>query len=93
MIALLRLIGIVIAVEALFYVLLTIYIRSLRRERLEEEWNARHPNMAVDHDRRREFVRKSMVGFEKSLKSRLLLLVFVVPTMAIMAIIYYVNWQ
>lgn len=93
MIALLRLIGIVIAVEALFYVLLTIYIRSLRRERLEEEWNARHPNEAVDHDRRREFVRKSMVGFEKSLKSQLLLLVFVVPTMAIMAIIYYVNWQ
>lgn len=88
-----RLIAIVIALEALFYVLLTIYIRSLQREKLEGIWDGRHPDVAGDSEQRREFVRRSMTGFERTLKSRLLLLVFVVPTVAIMAIIYYVNWQ
>ena len=88
-----RLIAIVIALEALFYVLLTIYIRSLQREKLEGIWDDRHPDAAGPNEQRSEFVRKSMVGFERTLKSRLLLLVFVVPTLAIMAIIYYVNWQ
>ncbi|MDO5612031.1 MAG: hypothetical protein Q4G14_02165 [Paracoccus sp. (in: a-proteobacteria)] len=91
MAALLRLIAVVIAIEALFYVLLSLYIRSLRREKLEEEWDRRHPDRAGDSRERKDFVRRSMVGFEKTLKARLVGLVFVVPTLAIMAIIYYVN--
>ncbi|MDO5706727.1 MAG: hypothetical protein Q4G49_16875 [Paracoccus sp. (in: a-proteobacteria)] len=91
MAAFLRLIGIVIAIEALFYVLLSLYIRSLQREKLEKEWDRRHPENAGDSGERRAFVRRSMTGFEKTLKSRLVGLVFVVPTLAIMVIIYYVN--
>lgn len=93
MIALFRLIVLVLLLEAMFYLLLRIYIRSLRRERLEQVWAERHPEMVGNHAARAEFVRKAMVGFDKSLKSRLLWLVFILPTLAIMGIVYWVNWQ
>ncbi|RJL20886.1 hypothetical protein [Paracoccus siganidrum] len=93
MAALFRLIVLVLLLEVMFFLLLRIYIRSLRREKLEDIWDDRHPEMAGNNPARREFVRKSMVGFEKSLKSRLIWLVFVIPTAAIMAIVVMVNWQ
>lgn len=88
-----RLVIIVLAIEALFFVLLRIYLRSLRYEKLEREWDARHPEKAGDTPERKEFVRKSMVGFEKSIKVRLTWAVFIIPTLAIMGIVYWVNWQ
>ncbi|MDB6181993.1 hypothetical protein [Paracoccus fistulariae] len=93
MAALARLIVFVLLVETMFYLLLRIYIRSLRREKLEEIWETRHPDIAGNNDARDEFVRRSMVGFDKTLKSRLLWLVFIIPTLAIMGIVYWVNWQ
>lgn len=93
MIALFRLIVLVFLLEAMFYLLLRIYIRSLQREKLEGIWDERHPDMAGNNAARDEFVRKMMVGFDRTLKSRLLWLVFIIPTAAIMAIIYWVNWQ
>lgn len=88
-----RLIIIVLVVEALFFVLLRIYMRSLRYEKLEEEWDARHPANAGESVQRDEFVRKSMVGFEKTLRIRLTWAIFILPTLAIMGIVYWVNWQ
>lgn len=93
MIALFRLLVLVFLLEAMFYLLLRIYIRSVQREKLEETWDKRHPDMAGDSPTRDEFVRKSMVGFDRTLKSRLLWLVFIIPTLAVMGIIYWVNWQ
>ena len=93
MAALFRLVILVFLLEVMFFLLLRLYIRSLRNEKLEEIWDQRHPDMAGNNAARQEFVRKSMVGFEKSLKSRLIWLVFVIPTAAIMAIVILVNWQ
>ncbi|RNF33521.1 hypothetical protein [Paracoccus methylarcula] len=93
MIKFFRLIVIVLAVEALFFVLLRIYIRSLRYEKLERIWDERHPDRTGDSPARDEFVRKSMVGYEKSLKVRLTWAVFIIPNLAIMGIVYWVNWQ
>ena len=91
--ALIRLAAVIIAIEALFYVLLSLYIRSLRRERLEETWDERHPDRAGDSEERRAFVRRSMVGFEKTLRARLVALVFILPTLALGIIIYFVNYH
>ncbi|MCQ0968898.1 hypothetical protein MLD63_00410 (plasmid) [Paracoccus sp. TK19116] len=93
MTALIRLILVVILIEGVFYILLSLYIRSLRRERLEEHWDLRHPHRAGDSPDRREFVDRGVARFRKSLQSRLLLLVFVLPTLAIMVIVWLVNWQ
>lgn len=93
MFAFLRLIGLVLLIELLFYGLLTVYLRSTRREALEQEWDRRHPDRAGDSPERRRFVRRSMMGFGKSLRARLALLVLVLPVVAIVAIIVIVNYN
>ncbi|QFQ87360.1 hypothetical protein F8A10_07935 [Paracoccus kondratievae] len=93
MIAFLRLIGMVLIVELIFYLLIGIYIRSLRREELEEEWDRRHPERAGPSPERAEFVRRSMVGFSKTLQARLVGLVLVLPVVAIIVIIVIVNYN
>jgi hypothetical protein len=93
MIAFLRLIGMVLAVELVFFVLISIYIRSLRREALEKEWDRRHPGRAGATPERREFLRRSMVGFSRTLRARLVLLVLVLPLVAVVAIVVIVNYN
>ncbi|AUH32480.1 hypothetical protein [Paracoccus tegillarcae] len=93
MIALFRLLLLVLLLEVAFYLLIRLYLRSLRREALENEWASRHPDQVGNNPARDEFVRRSMVGFDKSLKGRLLWLVFIIPTATIMGIVYWVNWQ
>lgn len=93
MAAFFRLILFLLIAETAFYLLLRVYLRSLRREQLEDTWDERHPAMPGNTPARREFVRRSIVGFDRTLRSRLLLLVFVLPNLAIMGIIYVVNWQ
>jgi len=93
MMALIRLIGLVLAVELLFYVLLSIYIRSTRREALEKEWDRRHPEITGNSPLRREFVRRSMIGFGRTLRARLVGLVLVLPLVAIVVIVILVNYD
>ncbi|MTH35352.1 hypothetical protein GL279_12140 [Paracoccus limosus] len=93
MMAFLRLIGMVLVIEALFYALLTVYLRSTRREALEKEWDRRHPGRAGDTPERREFIRRSMRGFSRRLRGRLAFLVLVLPVVAIVAIIIIVNYD
>ncbi|WP_240558432.1 hypothetical protein [Paracoccus contaminans] len=88
-----RLAAILFAFEALFYVLLWFYLRSLRRERLEEEWEERHPGDPADSPERDEFLERSMADFQTSLRARLVGLVFILPTLAVAAIIYFVNYR
>ncbi|WP_378942147.1 hypothetical protein [Paracoccus sp. R86501] len=91
--ALIRLWLFMLAVQLLFYVLLRVYVRSEQVERLEDRWDARHPDRAGDSAARRAFIAKAMAGFEKTLKARLTLLVFVLPTLAVLGIVYLVNWH
>lgn len=93
MIAFLRLIGMVLLIELLFYGLLTVYLRSTRREALEDAWDQRHPDRAGDGPERRRFVRRAMAGFRKTLRARLAFLVLVLPVVAIAAIIILVNYN
>lgn len=93
MLVLLRLMIFLFLIEAIFYLLLTIYLRSTRKEALEDEWDRRHPDRAGDSPERSTFVRRSMIGFQKTLKARLVGLVFILPTIAIGVIAWYVNVQ
>lgn len=93
MAAFLRLILFLLIAEGVFYLLLRAYLRSLRIERLERVWDARHPDRAGNSLARQAFVEWSMTRFDKSLKSRLLLLVFILPNLAVIGIIYGINWQ
>ncbi|WBU65272.1 hypothetical protein [Paracoccus aerodenitrificans] len=91
--AVIRLAIVLFIIEAVFYVLISVYLRSTKAESLEDEWDRRHPDRAGNSPERRKFVQRSMTGFQKTLKARLVALVFVVPTVAIVVIAWAVNVQ
>ena len=92
-VALIRLWLVLLAGQMVFYLLLRVYLRSQQVERLENRWDARHPDLAGNSAARRAFVAKAMAGFGRSLRARLAVLVFVLPTLAVLVIVIAVNWQ
>jgi hypothetical protein len=77
----------------IIYFVTGIYSRSVRREKLEKEWDtdpAREGNTA---DERAAFIADGMVHYDKGLKKRLLWLIYVLPTIGFAATIYFVNWS
>lgn len=91
MIALIRLLFFLLVAELALYFVLQAYLRSVKREKLEGEWDRRHPDRAGPSGERTAFVRRSMKGFDRSLKSRLVALVFVLPTVAVIGIAIWAN--
>ncbi len=86
-----RMIALLLVIEMVLYVILSAYVRSVRREALENAWKAKHPEIAQDRKAMSEAVERSMRGYSKTLRARLVNLVFVVPTIIVLAIIYIVN--
>ena len=69
---------------SVIYVLLSIYSRSIRREKLENEWAEEHGG--GEGPARDAFVDKGMAEYNASLRPKLLLLVYVVPAVLVAAI-------
>lgn len=67
------------------YFLLSIYSRSIRREKLEDAWAEDHPQ-GGDTVEREAYIERGMAEYEGSLRPKLLLLVYVVPTVIVIAI-------
>lgn len=83
----------------LMYVALTviyfvtgIYSRSVRREKLEKEWDTDPAREGQTQEERRNFIEAGMVHYDEGLKKRLLWLIYIIPTVAFLATIYFVNW-
>ena len=74
------------------YFLVSIYSRSVRREKLEKEWDTDPAREGLSQEARTAFIEDGMVHYQKGLKKRLLLLIYVIPTIGFAATIYYVNW-
>jgi len=84
----------------MMYVLLTIiyfftslYSRSVRREKLEKEWDTDPAREGSLPDERTAFLEAGMQAYEKGLKRRLLWLIYVIPTIGFAATVYFVNWS
>ena len=87
MIALLRLAVFGFIAMTIMYVLLSIYSRSTQREELEKMWDA-----AQGPGDRDEFIAQGMAAYEKGLRKKLIWLVYVLPTLAVIAAIYFLNF-
>ena len=60
------------------YFSISLYSRSVRREKLEDEWNAKNPGGdQADHD---AFVEAGMAEYEQGFRKRLIWLVYIIPT-------------
>jgi hypothetical protein len=77
----------------IIYFVTGIYSRSVRREKLEKEWDTDPARESAPQSERTAFIEDGMVHYDKGLKRRLLWLIYILPTIGFAATIYYVNWS
>lgn len=88
--ALIRLVGFGFLILCVVYLCISLYSRSVRREKLEDEWDENPPENATP-DMRAAFIADGMAVYESGLRKKLILLVFVIPPLIIATIIYIIN--
>ena len=89
----LRLAFVMYVALTVIYFLTSIYSRSVRREKLEKEWDTDPAREGVPQDERRAFIEAGMQAYDKGLKKRLLWLIYILPTIGFLATIYFINWH
>jgi Mg2+/citrate symporter len=73
---------------SVLYVALSIYLRSLERERLEKEWDA--GGIAGDRD---DHIQRGLASHRHSLRRRLLWLVYIIPIAVVTALVWILNFE
>lgn len=89
----LRLAFVLYVALTIIYFLTSIYSRSVRREKLEKEWDTDPAREGIPQDERRAFIEAGMQAYDKGLKKRLLWLIYIIPTIGFLVTIYFVNWH
>ncbi len=77
---------------SVLYVVISIYVRSLYREHLENEWAEQHPD-STDTAARDAFVDAAMQEYRRTLWPKLVLLVYVIPTLFVIGTLIAINWN
>ena len=75
---------------SIIYLSVSLYSRSIRKERLEDQFDEDQPDTG-EGDARDAFVAQGLQAYDMSIRPKLIGLVYVVPTVAIAAIIYTIN--
>lgn len=87
MIALFRLLLVGLIVLTVIYWAALVYARSVRRERLEQEYD----EGSVDGDvrgHRDDYIAQGMAAYERGLKRKLLWLVYILPVAAVLVLVW-----
>jgi heme A synthase len=69
------------------YLVLSIWSRSVRRERLEEEWDSE-----IRSGDRDAFIEEGIRAYDRSLRRKLILGVYVIPVLFVLGMIYVMNY-
>jgi hypothetical protein len=77
-----------LAVLTVIYLILSIWSRSVRRERLEEEWDG-----AIRRGDRDAFIEEGLRAYDRSLRRKLILGVYVIPVLFVVGMIYVTNYM
>lgn len=72
----------------ILYVIISVWARSMARENLEEEWD--EEIRAGDRD---AFIEEGMRDYDRSLRKKLVLGVYVVPMALVLILIYVTNYM
>lgn len=73
------------------YLLLSVYAKSVRRERLENAWAEDHPD-GGDPAARATFIEAGMAAYKSSLRPKLILLVYVIPVIFVGVVHYLTSY-
>lgn len=77
-------------VLSVVYLAVSLYSRSVRREKLEKRWAEDHPGDETSPERD-AYIEAGMAEYNASIRPRLIALVYVVPTIAVIVIAIIVN--
>ncbi len=72
------------------YFSIAIYSKSVRKERLENEYDAANPD-GGEEGARDAYVEKGMVAYNNSIRPKLIGLVYVIPVVTVSVIAYVIN--
>ena len=72
------------------YVCVSLYSRSVRKERLENAFDENPPEGA-DAAMRDAYIAKGLAEYDNSIRPKLIGLVYVVPVIAVSIIVYVIN--
>ena len=89
----LRLFAFALVGLTIVYFIVGIYSRSVRREKLEKEWDTDPAREGQTAGERQAFIEAGMVHYDKGLKKRLLWLIYILPTIGFAVTIYFINWH
>lgn len=70
--------------------LLRLYFSSTQREELEKQWDEEHPD-GGDSAARDAYIEGGMTEYRRGLGRKLIWLVYVIPTLAIVVLLYLTN--
>jgi Ca2+/Na+ antiporter len=84
-----RLVLILLVALTIIYAMVSLYSRSVRKEKLENEWDAA-PGSDAD-GARDAYITTGMAEYRSSLRRKLILLVYVVPVIAVSILVYVTN--
>lgn len=79
-------------VLTVIYWLVSIYSRSVRREKLEQEW-ASENRPGAGPDDREAFLQSGMAEYERGFRKKLIWLVYIVPIAVIVTIFIITNFN
>lgn len=75
------------------YLLVSVYSRSVRREKLEKGFDGDPANEGAPEAARSAYIAEGMAQYEKGLRKKLIWLVYVIPMIVIAVTIYFINVQ
>ena len=87
MAALARLMVVGFIVLSVIYVCLSLYSRAVRKGKLRAEWNEGPQEQSLD-----EFLDEGLAEYDKSLRRKLILSVYIIPVILVSRIIYLTNF-
>ncbi|WP_417726513.1 hypothetical protein [Roseovarius sp.] len=88
MLALMRLLIFGLIALTLLYLAISRYSRSVRRQKMARDWEE-----AGRPGDRNTYIETGMVQYERSLRKRLIWLVYIVPVTTVVVIIYVTNFR
>ena len=88
MIAIIRLAVFGLIALTVVYWLVAIYSRSVRRERLEKEFDAGDVEGGRD-----DYIKAGLDHYEHGLRRKLIVLVYIIPAVVVAVTVYFVNYQ
>ena len=89
--ALVRLVVFGFLVLSVVYLSIAFYSRSVRREKLEEEWDA-IPSADASAEERGAFIKTGLMEYHNGFWAKLIWLVYIIPTCLVAGIVYFTNY-